>query len=109
MNDQEEVGIEVGELQEGPITSSPVVAAYAIDGVMVNMAVEIGRMDLPLKRLRGLRHGEVVALDRSVGDPVDVRINGKLIARGEVVAVDGRRYGVRLTEIAPSNDDHVKT
>lgn len=70
-----------------------------IDSLMVTLSVELGRMDLRIRDLRTIRQSEVIPLDRAVGDPVDIRVNGKLIARGEVVSTENNRYGVRVTEI----------
>ena len=71
----------------------------ALDAVSVIMSVEVGRLSLPLKNVRALRQGEVVPLDRGVGESMDIRVNGRLVAKGEVVATDSRKYGIRLTEI----------
>jgi flagellar motor switch protein FliN/FliY len=81
----------------------------AIDGIKVNMSVEVGRIEMPIKELRAARQGTVITLDRMVGDSLDVRVNGKLIARGEIVATEGRRYGIRITEIVVPEDEDGKT
>jgi flagellar motor switch protein FliN/FliY len=64
----------------------------------VQVAVEFGRASLPLRDLLSLGRGQVLELDRHVEELVDVLVNGTLVARGEVVLVDGR-YGVRIREI----------
>lgn len=66
--------------------------------VALEVSVELGRTRMTLDEVMGLDIGSVIELDRSVGAPVDVRVNDTLIARGEVVVVDGE-YAVRLTEI----------
>lgn len=66
--------------------------------VPLRVTVELGRTRMLVRELLGLRVGSVVELDRTAGGPVDVLVNGVLIARGEVVVVD-ERFGVRVTEI----------
>jgi flagellar motor switch protein FliN len=80
-----------------------------IDSVLVTLSVELGREEFQIRDLKALRQNQVVALDRGVGDPVDVRINGKLVARGEVVATEGNKYGVRITETVPSDSAEAKS
>jgi flagellar motor switch protein FliN len=67
--------------------------------VKVKMNVTLGQTEIPLGKLFSLTSGDVVALDRDVDAPVDVRLHDKLIARGYIVAV-GDKFGVRITEIA---------
>lgn len=66
--------------------------------VQVELTVELGRTKLPLKELLSLGPGSVVELDRSADAPVDVLVNGTLVARGEVVVIDGE-FGVRMTSV----------
>ena len=66
--------------------------------VQVELAVELGRVRLPLRDLLSLDVGSVVELDRSAESPVDVLVNGTLVAHGEVVVIDGE-FGVRITNI----------
>jgi flagellar motor switch protein FliN/FliY len=67
--------------------------------VKVKMNVTLGQAEIALDRLFALANGDVLALDRDVDAPVDVRLHGKLIARGHIVAV-GDKFGVRISEIA---------
>ena len=80
----------------------------AIRAIPVNVQVVLGATTMPVASLMKLGRGAVVALDQKVGDPVNVVVNGRVIARGEVVVVDEdtARYGVSLTEIvtAPRDD-----
>ncbi|MDA3888299.1 MAG: flagellar motor switch protein FliN [Allgaiera sp.] len=76
----------------------------SIDAVKVTMTVELGRVSMSIKDLRQTRQGTVIPLDRAVGDPIDIRANGSLIARGEVVATEGNKYGIRVTEIVGPDD-----
>ena len=67
--------------------------------VEVQLAVELGRLRIPLRDLLSLGPGSVVELDRAADAPVDVLVNGTLVASGEVVVVDGE-FGVRITSLA---------
>ena len=69
-----------------------------VEHVKVKVSVTLGGSEMPLGKLFGLANGDVVPLDRDVHAPVDVRLHGKLIARGHLVAV-GDKFGVRLSEI----------
>lgn len=62
------------------------------------LTVELGRTTLPVRELLSLQPGMVVELDRQASAPVDVLVNGRLIARGEVVVMD-EQFGLRVTEI----------
>lgn len=66
--------------------------------VEVQLSVQLGRVRLPLRELLALDTGSVVELDRSAESPVDVLVNGTLVAHGEVVVVEGE-FGVRITSI----------
>jgi flagellar motor switch protein FliN/FliY len=70
-------------------------------GVDLNVTVEIGRTKKQVKEILSLRQGSIVELDKQAGDPVDIVVNGKLIARGDVVVIDDN-FGVRVTEIVNS-------
>ena len=69
--------------------------------IPVVVQVVVGSATLPVSSLLKLGRGAVIPLDHRVGDPVDIVVNGRTIARGEVVVVeeDGARFGVSLTEI----------
>ena len=69
-----------------------------IMNIPVALSVELGRTELQVKELVGLAPGNVVELDRQVNDPVDLYVNGRLIARGEVVVVDDS-IGIKITEV----------
>ena len=72
--------------------------------VDVRLSVELGRTDLKLKDVLALGEDSVVMLDRLTDELLDVMVNGKLIARGEVVA-QGDRFGLRIVELAGSDGD----
>ena len=75
----------------------PVPAGLA--ALELTLTVEVGQLRIPLKDLMAVEPGQLLALDRMTAEPVAVLVNGKLFARGEIVAV-GERFGVRLTDIA---------
>ena len=66
--------------------------------IPVQMTVELGRTKISIRNLLQLAHGSVVELDGLAGEPMDVLINGTLIAQGEVVVVNDK-FGIRLTDI----------
>jgi flagellar motor switch protein FliN/FliY len=70
--------------------------------VPVSLTVELGSCQLPMRDVLHLTAGSVVQLDRAAGTPVDLRVNHKLVARGEVVMV-GERLGIRITELVNSS------
>jgi flagellar motor switch protein FliN len=73
----------------------------AILSIPVTVQVVLGSTSLPVSGLMKLARGAVVSLDQRVGDPVDVVVNGTVIARGEIVVVDdaSQRFGVSLLEV----------
>lgn len=75
----------------------------ALLDVQVTLSVEIGRSRLPIKDLIALNQGSVVELDREMDEPLDLMVNGTLIARGEVVVVDGQ-FGLRLVDIVSPSE-----
>lgn len=66
--------------------------------IPVKLSVELGRTRITIKQLLELAQGSVVELDGLAGEPMDILINGYLIAQGEVVVLDDK-YGIRITEI----------
>jgi flagellar motor switch protein FliN/FliY len=65
--------------------------------ISVELSLEVGRTTMNIRRLLQLNAGTVIELDRPAGDPLDVFVNGRLVAHGEVVMVNDR-YGLRFTE-----------
>lgn len=66
--------------------------------IPVDVSLRVGSTEITIRELVSLVEGSVVALDTDAGEPMDVLVNGKLIARGEIVVVDNR-FGVRLTDV----------
>jgi flagellar motor switch protein FliN len=70
----------------------------AVLDVPVELAVEIGRTRMTIRDTLSIAPGSLIALDRIAGEPVDLLVNGRRIARGEVVAID-EEFGLRVTEV----------
>lgn len=66
--------------------------------VSVTMALRVGSTSISIRQLVNMAEGSVVALDREASEPLDVLVNGTLVAHGEIVVVDGK-FGVRLTDV----------
>ena len=107
-----------GNLQERTSAASPATNVFqplvneAIEGVSdidmimdipVQLSVELGRTRLTIKNILQLGQGSVVELDGLAGEPMDIYVNGYLIAQGEVVVVD-EKYGIRVTDIITPAD-----
>ncbi|MGO4258047.1 flagellar motor switch protein FliN [Marmoricola sp. RAF53] len=82
----------------GNVTAFPRRGIEMLHGVDMEVTVELGRTRMTVRDLLALTPGAVLELDRAAGSPADLLVNGRLIARGEVVVVD-EDFGLRLTEI----------
>lgn len=73
--------------------------------VPVTVQVVLGKLRMPVSELMQLTQGSVIALDRSLGEPVDLVVNGHLVARGQIIVVEdkSKRFGISLTEIVDSS------
>ena len=81
--------------------SDEIVDKDNIDRLMdvgLNLSVELGRKEMQIREILGLGPGKIIELDKLAGEPVDLLVNGKLLAKGEVVVVD-ENFGVRITEL----------
>ncbi|MBT9258491.1 MAG: flagellar motor switch protein FliN [Clostridiales bacterium] len=72
--------------------------------VPLEVTVELGRTTKKVKEVLQLGPGTVIELDRLAGEPVDVRVNGRLVAKGEVVVLD-ELFAVRITEVVPQTTE----
>ena len=82
-------------------TAEKAAAPQGFDMVLdipVNLTVELGRTKIAIRNLLQLAHGSVVELEGMAGEPLDVLVNGTLIAQGEVVVVN-EKFGIRLTDV----------
>ncbi len=93
---------EIAELEEfdedHEITSNEKRKLDTILDIPVTIAMEVGRNNISIRNLLQLNQGSVVELDRIAGEPLDVLVNGTLIAHGEVVVVNDK-FGIRLTDV----------
>lgn len=80
-------------------------ASMMNSAIIMNIPVEVeivlGSTEMPVSELMALQKGSTVALNRRIGEPVDVVVNGRRLARGEITVLDNdpSRFGIRLTEI----------
>lgn len=84
--------------KNSPVTPSDELNLDVILGVPVTLSMEIGRTQINIRNLLQLNQGSVVELDRFAGEPLDVLVNGTLIAHGEVVVINDK-FGIRLTDV----------
>jgi len=75
--------------------------------IRMGMIVELGRAEMHLKDILKLTKGSIIELDRLSGEPVDLFVNNKLIARGEVVVIDDN-FGLRITQLAGTKSPHIE-
>ncbi len=101
--------VELGELT-GPAVSFVEAAAsrpaYNLDAVYdvpVTVSVVLGKATMQVNQLLKLGRGAVVELDRRLGEAIDIYVNNRLVARGEVVMIDDNRLGVTMTEIVKAD------
>ena len=105
------VDVVVGDLAPAPAAYDP---APAVGGktladvgtlldVPLAVTVELGRAQLSIREFATLAPGSVVGLDKLAGEALDILVNGKLLARGEVVVIDDE-FGVRITEIVSDRE-----
>lgn len=88
--------------QSGPRTARDLEAVYDIP---VTVSAVLGKSTMQVSQLLKLGRGAVVELDRKLGEAIDIYVNNRLVARGEVVMVDDNRLGVTMTEIV-KGDQH---
>ncbi|NLG69783.1 MAG: flagellar motor switch protein FliN [Firmicutes bacterium] len=89
--------VRFGELEPEPAGDASGNLELLLD-VSVTLSVEIGRARLTLGEVMALRRGSVIELDKLAGEPADIIVNGKLVARGEVVLLD-EKFGVKVNDI----------
>ncbi|MBI5491395.1 MAG: flagellar motor switch protein FliN [Deltaproteobacteria bacterium] len=84
-------------------TSAPVANLEMILDIPVTVSVEIGRTKMVVKDLLQLGQGTVVELEKLAGEPMEILVNGRLIARGEAVVVN-EKFGIKLTDIVSPSE-----
>jgi flagellar motor switch protein FliN/FliY len=92
--------VELDELvdESKPISKEDASKLDSILDIPVTISMEVGRSFISIRNLLQLNQGSVVELDRVAGEPLDVMVNGTLIAHGEVVVVNDK-FGIRLTDV----------
>lgn len=82
---------------------APISDIQRVLDIPVQLSVELGRTKVPIKHILQLGQGSVVELDALAGEPMDVLVNGYLIAQGEVVVVNDK-FGIRLTDVVTPSE-----
>ncbi|WP_299807171.1 flagellar motor switch protein FliN [uncultured Shewanella sp.] len=97
---EEAKAVELDEFSSdgSPLTEEEASKLDAIMDIPVTISMEVGRSFINIRNLLQLNQGSVVELDRVAGEPLDVMVNGTLIAHGEVVVVNDK-FGIRLTDV----------
>jgi len=90
--------VELEELQDDKVSALDKRKLDTILDIPVTISMEVGRSKISIRNLLQLNQGSVVELDRIAGEPLDVLVNGTLIAHGEVVVVNDK-FGIRLTDV----------
>jgi flagellar motor switch protein FliN len=98
VNAFEEAVSRPSEREKSPATSSEELNLDVILDVPVTLSLEFGRTQISIRNLLKLNQGAIVELERLAGEPLDVLVNGTLVAHGEVVVVN-EKFGIRLTDI----------
>jgi len=83
----------------GPIPEDRLASVMDIP---VTLSIVLGEQSIPLGKLYSLSRGSVIVLDKQIGEPVDILVNDRLVARGEVQMTEDGRLAVAMTEIASS-------
>ena len=102
MADTDEVVLDESTPGDGPVGGSPDLGASAeaqdaVHEILVEVWALLGKVSIPIYQLLKMGRGAVIALDRSPNDPIDIRANNHLIARGDIVIVEDK-IGVCITE-----------
>ncbi len=97
---------ELGDTPTGPTDSGAPRSARDLEAVYdipVTVSAVLGKATMQVSQLLKLGRGAVVELDRKLGEAIDIYVNNRLVARGEVVMVDDNRLGVTMTEIVKTD------
>ena len=97
-NIEEQTEEQSANLEDSDQSSASADNLRVLENIDVRLTVEVGSAELKIKELLRLNEGSVIELDRLAGDPLDILINGTMIAKGEVVMV-GEWFGIRFVEI----------
>lgn len=94
---------ELSNTDSAALAETDIKTTHSIDNVPVKISAVLGKTKIDIAQLRALDGDAVIELDRKVGEPIDLYVNDRLIARGELVMVDGA-LGVTMTEIVKQDD-----
>lgn len=94
---------ELGELEAEEDDDAPAQSLELLNDVELDLRIELGRTMMRLEDVLQLRGGAVVVLDKLAGDPVDIYVNGRLVARGEVLVMNDN-FCVRVTELVGTSE-----
>ena len=97
----EDASVEVSGIQFPSLEKGLAAKKFSSDvftNIPVEVTVELGRTKISLKDLYELSEGSIIELERLAGEPLDLVVNGQIVAQGEVVAID-ENYGLRITHI----------
>ncbi|SBS24921.1 Flagellar motor switch protein FliN [Marinomonas aquimarina] len=103
MSEQEVKPVQLDQLGAAPSVSGLGSDMELIMDIPVTLSMELGNTEIAIRNLLQLTQGSVVELDRFAGEPLDVLVNGTLIAHGEVVVVNDK-YGIRLTDVVSPSE-----
>lgn len=90
--------LKLQEVTPSDSPDAPSLSDKTVDGVLLKLEVELGRISMTLDDVRKMKVGSAYELGRLIGEPVDIMVNGYPVAKGDIVAVD-EFYGVRVTKI----------
>ena len=87
-------------------TGASVVDLKRVRSIKVLVQAVLGGINMPVSRLSELKEGEIVQLDTRIGDPIDILTNGQLMARGEIVVIEGpeNKFGIQITSLEPQGN-----
>lgn len=103
MSEQEVKPVQLDQLGSAPSMAGLSSDMELIMDIPVTLSMELGNTEIAIRNLLQLTQGSVVELDRFAGEPLDVLVNGTLIAHGEVVVVNDK-YGIRLTDVVSPSE-----
>ncbi len=95
--------IELPELSTRPVAGPSLLSSSTalLDSIAINLSVVVGQSQTTVGHLMSLKESDILKVERGVDQPVDIVVNGNIVARGQLVVVDDS-FGVRVTEVALS-------
>ena len=99
----EDSSVSVEDFRSGDLSEEQLATLEHLMGVPVTVSLEVGSSIISIKDLLQLNQGSVIELDRNAGDPLDIKVNGRILAHGEVVVINNK-FGVRLTNVVSLSD-----